>query len=179
LEEAGGARGGEGEDCEREGEGEECESESEQGEEQEFFEESEQEFEQVEESLSCGSARCGIACFSKRRFRRCGWTAYALAENTLSRATTGMAHNVFPRPSEGLGMEANDIWLIRHDTHYKAWSVYDSRKGYGLAQKHSLTRYIISTILDPPSDGNMPRWRLDDATAAIYLQCQGKRSSDA
>jgi hypothetical protein len=57
-----------------------------------------------------------------------------------------MAHNVSPCPSEGLDMEANDIWLIRHDTHYKAWSVYDLRKGYGLAQnhglaqKHSLTR---------------------------------------
>jgi hypothetical protein len=45
------------------------------------------------------------------------------------------------------------------------------------SKKHSLTRYIISTILDPPSDGNVPRWRLDDATAAIYLQCQGRRPS--
>jgi hypothetical protein len=139
LEETGGARGGEGEDCQGEGEREEYQpfEESEQVEEQEFFEESE--FEQVEESLSCDFARCWkTSGFLKGGSQavRCGGTLHALAEKEIvaQHDWPGSRHLLYP--SEHLDMEA-DVFVApvtRQHPQYKAWSVHDMERGDDLAQ---------------------------------------------
>jgi hypothetical protein len=68
--------------------------------------------------------------------------------------TTGLAWNLFSNLSEDLDMPAS---ILQH-THHTAWSAHDMRKGNGLVQNLRLAWHIISTLLDRPINGNMPKW---------------------